>query len=478
MSGPKDGLIVPGLVLAIRATGALIELAAAANAARLRRLQTAEHQDAKRKTESLRQSIDTTTIPQTVATYAPQDAAHLTEQRKQTLELIATGNRESDLAESLRREAEELRGRSRQLRSNGTLSQVEGALRMEREAENKLQKALEHSGRAKNAFDSAMSTGNRFTQNVDNIQRIAAEREAAAKIAEENQRRAVSSNSEIDGLATSIHSLNHEKFAPGEYRALSTEIETFRRAFTAKNFAEAAKIGETLGPRLRTFQQRASSLQMAFETAQTAAKNALDAAKQEIAPLDKSEMIRWTGEDELVHSAYSRLDAAITMIDAEQFSEAEIAIAASLNDLRRIAKTAEGNQAASGQRAALADVIMNALYEQGYDAPTYYYMRQKSDGSDVEFSDLTIFAKAPGNRGDMRMNIDLAGKVKLEVEGIAEGEETVCHQLVQDLQKGVGDEMDFQITDWGRAANVDPNAKVVVRQQTQTQEKDRERQGR
>ena len=35
--------------------------------------------------------------------------------------------------------------------------------------------------------------------------------------------------------------------------------------------------------------------------------------------------------------------------------------------------------------------IMNALYEQGYDAPTYYYAQQKGDGSDVEFSDLTIF---------------------------------------------------------------------------------------
>jgi hypothetical protein len=120
---------------------------------------------------------------------------------------------------------------------------------------------------------------------------------------------------------------------------------------------------------------------------------------------------------------------------------------------------------------------MNALYEQGYDAPTYYYTQQKPDGSDVEFSDLTIFAKAPGNRGDMRMNINLEGNVKLEVEGIAEGEETVCHQLIQDLQKGVAGDMDFRMTDWGRAANVDTNAKVAVRQQEKTQEKSRERQG-
>ena len=71
---------------------------------------------------------------------------------------------------------------------------------------------------------------------------------------------------------------------------------------------------------------------------------------------------------------------------------------------------------------------------------------------------------------------DLDGKVRLEVEGIAEGEEAACHQLVTDLQKGVGDEIDFVMTDWGRAAGIDSEAKVAIREQIRTQEKTRDRQ--
>lgn len=476
MSGPKGGLIVPGVLLAISAAQGLIELAAAANAARLRSLETAARQANQKKADSLRRSIDSANISSTVLRYAPEDAAQLAKQREQTLAFLETSRRESDLAERLRRDAEDLRKRSQRQRSSSTLSQVQDALRMEREAEDKLRTALEHNRKAQNAFDSANAIGNSFSRNVDNSKQVAAEREAAAKIAEENQRNAVSIHSEIGGLTTSINSLNHEKFAPGEFRTLSTELESFRRNIASKDFATAAKTGPSLCSKLRSFEQRVSELQTAFETARIRATNALDAANQEITPLDRAELIRWTGEDDQVAMAYARLEDASKQLEIEQFIETENLVTASLNDLRRVVKKAEDNKVAARQRSALADVIMNALYEQGYDAPTYYYSQQKQGGGDVEFSDLTIFAKAPGDRGDMRMNIDLEGKVKLEVEGIAEGKETVCRQLVQDLQQGVGEELDFQMTDWGRATGIDVGAKVAVRQQEKMQEKTRERQ--
>lgn len=476
MSGPKGGLIVPGILIAISAARAAIELAAAANAARLRNLETAARRADQRKAETLQRTVDAATISPEVTKYAPEDAAQLTEQKRQALALITTGKRENERAESLRREAETLRQRAQRQRNSSSLPQVQDALRLERDAENKLREALECNRRAQNAFDSADAVGNSFMRHSDQSRQIAAEREAAAKIEEENQRRAVLAQSEINGLASSIGTLRHEKFAPGEFQPLSTEAESFRRAFASQDFAQAARLGEGLCPRLRVFEQKVSSLQTAFETAQIAAQNSLTAAKQEIDSLDRAELARWTGEDDAVSRAYSRHDAAAKMIDSEQFAEAENEIAASLAELRRIAEKAEKNKIASEQRSALTDVIMNALYEQGYDAPTYYYTQQKQDGSDIEFSDLTIFAKAPGERGDMRMNIDLDGKVKLEVEGIAEGEETVCHRLIQDLQQGVAGEIDFQMTDWGRAANVDTNAKVAVRQQEKTQERTRDRQ--
>ena len=478
MSGPKGGAIVPGITLAIIAARGLIDAIAAANAARQRSIQAAAQQANRKQAESLQRSMDATVIPQSVTKYAPKDAEQLAEQRDKTLDLIATGKRENEKAESLQREAETLRSRAQRQRGSSTLSQVQEALRLEREAADKLQKAAEHSGRAKNAFDSATSIGNRFTQNIGNAQRIAAEREAAAKIAEENQRKASSSNSEIGGLTDTINALNHEKFAPGEFRVLSAEVETFRRAFNSKDFATAAKTGEGLAAWLRTLEQKVSTQQTAFETAQIAAQNSLAAAKEEIAPLDRAELLRWSGEEKLVADAYSQLESAEKMIASEQFAESESAAAASVNTLRRLAKTTEDNKSAAQQRTALADVIMNALYEQGYDAPTYYYTQQKPDGSDVEFSDLTIFAKAPGNRGDMRMNIDLEGKVKLDVEGIMEGEGAVCVKLLQDLQNGVAGEMDFQITDWGHIVKPgDANKEVVVQTQTTTQEQTRERHG-
>ena len=40
----------------------------------------------------------------------------------------------------------------------------------------------------------------------------------------------------------------------------------------------------------------------------------------------------------------------------------------------------------------------------------------------------------------------------------------------------VNEEIDFQMTDWGRAAGVDSAAKVAMREQAKEQEKTRERQ--
>ena len=481
MSGPKCGQVNPLLPVAIAGATALIRLIRANVPTRSTgsgNQHVNEHQASERQAEAIQRTMSSTPISATVLKHAPADAAQLEEQKKQADALIATGKREAKKANDLRSDAESLQNRAqRLLNSAGNRRQVDDAVRMEREAADQLRSALDHSRQAKNAFDSAITIGNRFAQNVSNVGRIAAERETAAKIAEENQRRASTNNSEIGGLTESINSLNHEKFAPGEFRALSSDIDSFRRAFSLQNFAEAAKIGEGLAARLRTFEQRVSALQTAFETAQIAAQNALTAAKEEIAPLDRAELIRWSGEDAVVSSAYSRLETVTGMVASEQFAEAESAVAASLEELRRLAKTADENKIASEQRYALAEVIMNALYEQGYDSPTYYYMQKKPDGSDVEFSDLAIFAKAPGDRGDMRMSIDLAGKVDLEVENIAEGEEGVCVELIQNLQKGVGNEMDFQMTDWGRGSNANPKAKVAVQTQMQTQEITRQRQG-
>ena len=274
----------------------------------------------------------------------------------------------------------------------------------------------------------------------------------------------------------SLRKLNHEKFAAGEFSRLETMAKAFQEAFAQNDYATASSLGVPLAAELQSLNEKVMQRQNAFEAAQRSAQNNLNAAREEVASFQPASLAKWTGEEQGVNAAFDALAQAEVQIGAEKFADAESLTEKGLLAIRNYAKVAREHENAANQRMELAEVIMNALYEQGYDSPTFYYSQQNSAGEDVEFSDLTIFAKAPGVRGDMRMNIDLNGKVKLEVEGIAEGEETACHKLITDLQKSMSEEIDFQMTDWGRAASVDSNAKVAMRQQMKEQEKVRDRQ--
>lgn len=504
MSGAKAAEVRPKLASAISAMEKQIRESEEISD-QMKKLDSADLIDKEQQADSLQNKLNELEISNDVFEFASRDARSLTDQKQEVADQIQKGKTECAKAQLLRREAEELHLQSLgiinkvardiakvQQKLDSTIlgwymdsensmaiqarSKAENALALEKKSAALMRDALDSSKKAKDAFQTADSLGRKLFKKSDNVIKMAQKQAEAARIEEENQRRSVAFSAEINSLTDSINALNHQKFLPNGFVTLTKEIANFQKLFNRKNFVETATLGENLVKQLRSFEQRATALQNAFEAAQIAAQNSLTAANREINTWDQNELARWTCADQAIAEAYARRNQANDLIQREMFPEAQEMIAQTLNELRNFALLAEKNKSNAEQRNELAEVIMNALYEQGYDAPTYYYSAQNPNGSDVEISDLTIFAKAPGVRGDMRMNIDLQGKVNLEVEGIAEGEETVCHQLIQDLQKGINQEIDFNMTDWGRAANVDANAKVTLRQQEKTQEKIRERQ--
>jgi hypothetical protein len=127
-------------------------------------------------------------------------------------------------------------------------------------------------------------------------------------------------------------------------------------------------------------------------------------------------------------------------------------------------------------RQVIVSAINAALKDLQYDAPDTKFV--PTDGvENTKLGNITIFAKSKGETGDMRLAIDLNGKVNLEVADIPEGKEAECHNAITNLQSKVADIADLQITDWGRAKGVTPEKKGKIPEKTKVQEQTRQMQG-
>lgn len=504
MSGPKAADVRPKLRRAVEEIQRQVNQAQS-TAERLSKMDSVNLNECLTEANGIAGSLQAKEVTAAMNKYASEEVASLSSQRSEMEAQYKRARSEQAQAEALLNESRQLHASAEQrlqnavraaesalagLNSNSTgwylyeeqeqanqaRADASEALRMERRAGDKVREALEHKKKAKSAFENANKLGRQYIKRFDSACKVAADLENAARIAEENERQAKSSKSAIESALNSIQGLNHAKFAAGELARLEGPVKQFNEAFVRGDYAVASRIGAPLAKDLQALDEKVIQLQNAFEAALLSAQNSLKAAREETSVLNQAELAKWTGNEQGVNTAFDALSQAETLIGAERFAEAESLLASNLAAIRDFAKLAEERSNAANQRMELAEVIMNALYEQGYDSPTFYYSEQNQAGEDVEYSDLTIFAKAPGVRGDMRMNINLEGKVKLEVEGIAEGEETACHKLITDLQSSMNEEIDFEMTDWGRATGVDSQAKIAMREQAKEQEKTRERQ--
>ncbi|MDR0609484.1 MAG: hypothetical protein LBG58_05195, partial [Planctomycetaceae bacterium] len=175
----------------------------------------------------------------------------------------------------------------------------------------------------------------------------------------------------------------------------------------------------------------------------------------------KSEMIQenislindWVSED-AVQLLEEHQEKAKKAFDDERYEESSLLAQESVAMYRQFFDTALRIKRQFESREIITDAIVAALNDLQYDEPDVNY--EPKEGIDnAMLGNITIFAKSKGESGDIRLAIDLDGKVNLDVAEIAEGNESECYNAITNLQSKVADVVDFQMTDWGRAKNVD-----------------------
>jgi len=351
------------------------------------------------------------------------------------------------------------------------------ALADEREANRLLRSASDKYREARNAFDRAASGGARAASEFRRVEELARQRVETARIAEENKRKATDANKEGESLCARIGALKHDKFAPGEFSTAKRSFDCMALEFQKNNYDGVNRLSGNCMATLRALAEKVSKAQSEWEAAKKAAENDLDTVGKELAALDKAFLAKWSGLGEGVNSIFDKFDQARRRLAAEDFQGAQGFLAEGVAAARTEFEKATTNRRKFDQREMISEAIMNALHEQGYDAPSFYFNEKDGKGNDNELSNLTIFAKSPGKLGDMRMQINLDGHVDLALEEVPEGQESECVNILDGLRDRLTGEVDFQMTNWGRAEGNSGKAREVERQQVQQIEKQRERQG-
>jgi hypothetical protein len=502
MSGPKKADVQLKLERAVKSIQQQVD-ETERNAERFQGMGVSEAHAAREEAQRILDSCRATGSPE-LEQFAGAELNGLREAAGEIAEDVAAGEQLLSEAESLRAEAGQLHERAQSMLAQAAqdcadiMARIQGrmhylhaedreaaaarrlaeeSLRIERDAGKKLKKASDATKRARNRLDKAVQTGRQYQMELNRVQDLASSRRDAARIAEENLRQATNHRSEADSLRKSLPQLNHEKFAPGSLNRLLPRLTEIETAFAARNYEVVNRIAPAILAEGHDLVRDVARKQSEWEAARKGAQNDLAAAGEELASVDRGVVEEWSGERQRVLSAFSQMDEARSAFDEERFADSQRLVAESLESLRALSETATTNRAKFRQREEIAEAIMNALYEQRYDNPEWYYADKDAEGRENQLSNLVIFAKAPGSKGDMRMSVDLDGHVGLEVQNIPEGEETLCHSLITNLQSGLAGEVDFQMTDWGRAANLRDARIQVPTGQQKTQEKVRERHG-
>ncbi|MDR1384594.1 MAG: hypothetical protein LBJ67_12240 [Planctomycetaceae bacterium] len=181
----------------------------------------------------------------------------------------------------------------------------------------------------------------------------------------------------------------------------------------------------------------------------------IEAAKSEIMPDSVSFIGDWMG-DEAVAMMNEYLQKAEAAFQAKQYEQASLSAQETVAMYRKFYETSLQIKKNFENREIIADALIAALNDLQYDEPDVNY-EPKEEDANAMLGNLTIFAKSKGETGDIRLAIDLDGKIEIDSD-VPEGKENECHRLLTDLQGKIGEVVDFQITDWGRAKNYQPEA--------------------
>ena len=124
-------------------------------------------------------------------------------------------------------------------------------------------------------------------------------------------------------------------------------------------------------------------------------------------------------------------------------------------------------------RDALAGNIADALCQRNYDEPHCYL----AEGPGGEDRPLVLYAQNPAGTAHVRLTLNLDGGMRVEVDGVADGEEELCLDVLGTLDRAVAAEGDqLEVLDLGRAKQALERAKQ--RGTEIEREQRREREGR
>ena len=335
-------------------------------------------------------------------------------------------------------------------------------------------KAQDSRRQAFNKLSESESLAQAAQREYDRLVNLARDRQEKKRIAEENERNAKMLDADLKSLRKEIESKNYKKFSNGRYsESLKRELDSLKDLVVGGAYAEAIPRSQKIKEELIIISAEIDANEQAWTAAKNAAEKALADAKAEMALTNRNDVELYSGLDKSsVDKFYSNIDKASRLIVSESFDAATSQIADVLSNLRSAVEKTVENKRLAEQREEIAQSIMQALYDCDYDTPSYY---QKEEGN--ELSDLCVVAAAPGGVGDMKLRIALDGNVSFEVANIPEGHEKLCIESVRKMQEKLAeDEINFNVTDWGRAENQN-KVHLDVKQRTQETQITRQRQG-
>lgn len=353
----------------------------------------------------------------------------------------------------------------------------EAARRVLAEVETNLplaQRAQQSRRNAYVAYSESASLAQAAQREYDRLLNLARNRQENQRIAEENERKATNLAIDLDTLHLQVQSKDYNKFGQGLYSdTVRRELFSIRDLMVGGAYEDAivraTKMKETLENILSTI----NAAEQKWQAEKTAAEKALRDALDELKIVHREDLELYSGlKKEDIAALYASISKASRDMASENFEVASKRIETTMSQIRHANEAAVQNKRLSDERNEMAQCIMQALYDCEYDTPEYY-LKDESD----ELSDLCIVAAAPGQVGDMKMRVSLAGKVDFEVANIPEGREQLCIDAVLKMQEKLAeDDVNFNVTNWGRAENQN-KVHLDVRPKEQQVQKTIQRQG-
>lgn len=182
------------------------------------------------------------------------------------------------------------------------------------------------------------------------------------------------------------------------------------------------------------------------------------------------ELEKWAGPGRPLDGLRAMLRSADELVARGEIVAALTCLERVASRREEIERGAETNRAAAGRLRSVADAVMQALCDRHYNMPRFGEMKEGDPTSGIRIRADVPSADGCGN---IRIDLHADGRADFEVENVPTGEEEVCRTIIGGLAEAVATEgLELEVTDWGRAAGVEPKEMPKL----QTQEKIQERQ--